>query len=1062
MWACALLRAAVAFGTLLLGMVLAPQCVFALNPTLDVNQYAHTAWKIRDGFSKGTIVAITQTPDGYLWLGTEFGLLRFDGLRYVPWQPPPGQQLPSGYVRSLLVARDGRLWIGTSEGLASWKDGKLTRYTALAGQSVFALLEDRQGTVWAGGHGAPTGGLCAINGSNVQCYGDDGIFGQYVDTLFEDRKGNLWVGAITGLWRWRPGPPKLYPMPERVQAMVEGDNGALIIATLSGIRQFVEGKPDEYRPLAPALRFTAREIFRDRDGGLWIGTTDQGLVHLHQGKRDTFEHPDGLSSDFVEMIFEDREGDIWVPTLDGLDRFHDLAVPTISVDQGLSNATVKSVLAATDGSVWLGTADGLNRWNNGAITVYRKRTPNATKGYVNPEPQLRPERESAMAGSLSVVTGTGLPDDSIESMFEDYRRRIWVSTPHGLAFFEKGRFTPVKSVPGEVHCIAGDRAGNIWVGQDQSLFHVREDSVVERIPWATLGHHDPARAMVADPSGGGLWIAFRDGGVAYFKADQIRSSYTTADGLAEGHIRDIQLDPEGTLWVSVENGLSRLKDDRFVTLSSQNGLPCDTVHWIKEDNDHSFWLYMACGLARISRSEMEAWVAGASSDPKRQVQATVFDSSDGVRSHTTSTGYSPSVAKSADGRLWFLPWDGVSVVDPRDLSFNKIPPPVQIEQIIADRKTYDAIPAGNKLLRLPPLIRDLEIDFTALSLVAPEKLLFRYKLEGLDRDWKEAGNRRQALYSNLPPGNYRFRVIACNNSSVWNEAGTSLDFAIAAAYYQTTWFRLSSLAALLALLAGLYRLRLRGIEQQFNARIEERVAERTRIAQELHDTLLQGFLSVSMQVHVANDSLPPESQAKPALTRALELMGQVIEEGRNALRGLRSHGTGFPDLEQAFSLVQQELVNDRKIGEQVAFRVITEGQKRHLHPLLRDQIYRIGREALINAFLHSRAKHIEIMLKYLPNQLCMLVRDDGCGIDSQILTSGRDGHWGLSGMQERADQIGARLHVWSSPTAGTEVDLSVPSHIAFLDQSKRRLNWFGVHNTPATKKKSAAAKASKH
>jgi signal transduction histidine kinase len=1041
---------AVALGTVLTGMLLAGHpCALALNPALDVSQYAHTAWKIREGFSKGTIVAIAQTQDGYLWLGTEFGLLRFDGVRYVAWQPPADQGLPSSYIRSLLAARDGTLWIGTAEGLASWKVGHVTRYPELAGQSVGTLLEDHEGTVWAGGHAAPAGKLCEFRSGNVRCHGENGSFGQYVDSLYEDPRGNLWVASITGLWRWKPGPPKLYPMPDRIQTLVEGDNGELLVEMLSGIRKFAEGKLDAFQLPFGDRRLTARTILRDHDGGLWIGTPDRGLLHVHQGKTDVFERSDGLSSDFIEGFFEDREGDIWAATLDGLDRFRELAVPSISVNEGLSNANVKSVLAARDGSVWLGTADGLNRWNDGRITVYRRNKNAITQLSKGPLAASVLSRKSDLAGLASVreITGSGLPDDAIESLFQDFANRIWVSTRRGIAFFENGHFTPVNSVPGDVHSIAGDHAGNIWVSQAESLFHLRGARVVEQIPWAKLGHPDGVRSLVFDPLRSGLWLAFRDGGVGYFKDGQVSASYTRADGLGDGHVRDLQLATDGTLWVSTEGGLSRLKDDRIATLSSKNGLPCDAVHWAIEDNDHFFWLYMPCGLVRITRAELDAWAVTANRDPGWQVQVSVFDASDGVRSHFTTTGYNPSVAKSTDGKLWFLPWDGVSVIDPRHLPFNRNPPPVQIERITADQKTYDVASDKKRPLRLPPHIRDLEIEYTALSLVAPEKIRFRYKLEGWDRDWQDVGDRRQAFYSNLSPGNYRFLVIACNNSGVWNEASVFSYFAIAPAYYQATWFRLSCVAAFLALLGGLYQVRLRQVKRQFTVRLAERLAERTRIAQELHDTLLQGFLSASMQVHLANDSLPADSAAKPTLTRALEVMGQVIDEGRNAVRGLRaSSRSASLDLEHAFSKIQPELVSMEQTGEDVDFRVIVDGVQRPLHPLLRDEVYRIGREALINAFRHSRAKKIEIELKYSSKDLSVLVRDDGCGIDPNVLQTGRDGHWGLSGMRERADRIGAQLHVMSSASAGTEIELSVPGNIAFQDQPGRKLRWFSKNS----------------
>lgn len=1011
-------RDVVALGTLLTCVLLAwCPSAFALNPALDVSQYAHTAWKIRDGFFKGTPVALAQTPDGYLWLGTEFGLLRFDGVRYVTWEPPAGQYLPSSFIRSVLSARDGTLWIGTANGLASWKGDELTRYPELEGQAVWALLEDREGTVWAGGQANPTGKLCAIRSGNVQCFGEDGRFGQFIDTLYEDRGGDLWVGGVAGLWRWKPDPPQLYPMPDRVRALTEGDNGALVIVMYGGISQLVEGRLAAYPLPATDIRFRANGILRDRDGGLWVGTENRGLVHVHQGRMDVFGRSDGLSGDFIERIFEDREGIIWVATLDGLDRFRDLAVSTISVKQGLSNAAVQSVLVARDGSVWLGTLDGLNRWNDGQITVYK--SAKAITG-------------GAKAGTPGVreITGSGLPDDAIESLFQDFRDRMWVSTRRGVAFLENGRFTPVGPVPGGVESITGDREGNLWLSQRESLFHLRDGRVVEQIPWATLGQKEQARSLVADSSGGGLWLAFPSS-VVYFKGGQIRASYTVADGLGEGHIRDLQLDREGTLWAATETGASRLKDGRATTLTSKNGLPCDDAQWVMEDDDHSVWVYMACGLVRIARSELEAWAVAANEDSTRRVRVTIFDSSDGVRSHVGTTGNSPSVAKSVDGKLWFLPWDGVSVVEPRRLPFNRLAPPVHVEQIAGDRKIYAATPG----LRLPPLVRDLEINYTALSLVAPEKVLFRYKLEGREGDWQDAGNRRLAVYNNLPPGNYRFRVAACNNSGVWNEAGAFLDFSIAPAYYQTTWFRLSCVAAFLASLGALYQLRLRQVERQFNMRLEERLGERTRIAQELHDTLLQGVISASMQLHVAVEQVPEGLPAKTRLNCVLQLMGRVIEEGRNAVRGLRPAKTESLDLEQAFTRVREELAAQ----EQAGFRVVVKGQPRNLHPILCDEVYRIGREALLNAFRHSRAKSIEVELEYAANHLRVMVRDDGCGIDPQLLRSGLDGHFGLTSMRERAERIGARLTVGRRPTSGTEVVLLVPGHAAFESQPEGRL-----------------------
>ncbi len=773
-----------------LGMVLACcVCAFGLDPSLDISQYAHTAWKIRDGFFKGYVSSIAQTPDGYLWLGTEFGLLRFDGVRAVPWQPPENQHVPPGAIFSLFVSRDGTLWIG-ARGLASWKDGKFTEYPELANQYIFRVLEDREDTVWAGSVGVPTGKLCAIHNGGVHCYGEDGSLGTGVSGLYEDSKGNLWAGAKDGLWRWKPGPPKFYSISGEangIQAIAEDSDGALLVGRESGIYRFIDGRTEQYSLPGSLSKFRANRILRDRLGALWIGTNGRGVVHIHQKQADVFSRGDGLSADDVTALFEDREGNVWISTLEGLDRFRNFTVTTFTVKQGLSSNVVGSVLADKDESVWLATYAGLNRWDRGRITV---------PGVAGPK------------------RGEGSNSPHAQSLFQDDHGRLWIPTSRELGYLENSRFIPVRGVPGgQILSIVQDTAGNLWViNEHVGLFRISLPNDIQKIQWSELGHKDHASVLAADRRQGGLWMGFFNGGIAYFSDGQIRASYTAADGLGAGHVSDFQWDADGTLWVSTEGGLSRLKNNRLATLSSKNGLPCDTVHWSVKDDEGSFWLYTACGLVRIERSELEAWAAAVDTqqDSARAIKVTVFDSSDGVKSLAEPGYYHPQVAKTHDGKLWFLPWDGVSVIDPRHLAFNQLPPPVHIEQIIADGKSYDASSGS----RLPPLVRDLDIDYTGLSFVAPEKVLFRYKLEGWDRDWQNVGNRRQAFYTNLAPGHYRFRVTACNNSGVWNEAGTFLDFSIAPAYWQTTWFRALCAAVFLALLWAAFRVRIRQIQER--------------------------------------------------------------------------------------------------------------------------------------------------------------------------------------------------------------------------------------------------------
>jgi signal transduction histidine kinase/ligand-binding sensor domain-containing protein len=1023
-----------------LGILLACcACAFALNPSLEVSQYAHTAWKVRDGFVKGAIFSIAQTPDGYLWLGTEFGLARFDGIRAVPWQPPAGEHLPNNFISTLLVARDGALWIGTHKGLARWKEGKLTNYPypEFVEANISALVEGRDGTVWIGAIGTKAGSLCAAKGNTILCYGAR-RFGRWVGALYEDHKGNLWVSAETGLWRWAPGTPEHYSFPRvgiYAWSLIEDDSGAILISTNNGgLERLVGRKIEAYALPVVAGQVNPGYFLRSMDGGLWVGS-QQGLFHLHLGRVDRFAAADGLSDDLVHSLFEDREGNIWIGTGDGLDRFHGAAVPTISQSQGLLHSAAWSVQATPDGSIWIATADGLNRWESGHVTVYRARK-------APPQNSRRDDRELGTNGQVSEISNSGLTGD-VQSLGQDDRGRLWASTSDGVFYFEGARFVRAPGVPGGyTYAITGDGHGNVWISNlQQGLFSWTEGSGVQRIPWLRFGQKR-GTDLLPDPRGG-LWLGFHEGGVAYLENGQVRSSYNTADGLGNSEI-SLRLGSRGELWAATEGGLSRIKDGNVTTMTSKNGLPCDAVHWSMEDDDKAVWLYMPCGLVRIARSELDVWV----SDKNHPVQTTIFDIFDGVRTLGIPSGYLPHVTKSPDGKIWFTSRDGVSVIDPRHLPFNRLPPPVHVEQIVADRKTYWQNLFGNASSsppKLPPLIRDLEIDYTALSLGVPEKVRFRVKLEGWDRDWKDAGTERKAFYSNLPPRNYRFRVIACNNSGVWNEAGDTLAFSIDPAYYQTTWFRVSCVAVFLVLLWGIYRLRVQQLQHQFAIGLEARVNERTRIARDLHDTLLQSFHGLILRFQAATNLLPERPvEAKQRFESAIDQAAQAVTEGRDAVQGLRSSTVETNDLAMAISALGEELQADGTIADSALFRMAVEGTPRNLRPILRDEVYRIAGETLRNAFRHAQARQIEVEIHYDARQFRLRVRDDGKGIDPEILgEQPRPGHFGLHGMRERAKIVGGQLDVWSELDSGTEIELSIPASRAYATPSTRPSWWSG-------------------
>jgi signal transduction histidine kinase/ligand-binding sensor domain-containing protein len=976
----------------------------------DINQYAHTAWTVADGFTKGAIYDIAQTPDGYLWLGTEFGLLRFDGVRTTPF--PSDRALPSSKIGSVLTGRDGTLWIGTSKGLVSWKDGKLTMYPALTGYIADRLFETRDGTVWVRALTPPTGMLCALRNGGMRCWGNDGGFGARITTLYEDRTGRVWFTEPHGLWQWNDGHPTFYPVPsdQFVQALNEDADGVLIVVVSGRIHRMVDGKLQEVYRLRGAIGelTTVVRVLRDRDGALWLGALGGGLAHLHDGTIDQFAQSDGLSSDSVGGLFQDREGNIWVATFAGLDRFRELPVTPLTLQQGFSSLRVLAVLASADGSIWLRTVDGVNHWKDGHVKVYRE---SADLSNGSPPPVPRTANDVDTGNNVSLAGG---------SLFEDERSRVWVSMARSVGYFDQGRFRALPGVPGgRVFAITGDFKGNVWFAHaTRGLFHLANERVVDQMSWAELGHAEYADALVVDPSSGGLWLGFHRGGIALVKDGQTRVSYTSADGLGQGRVNDLRLGRDGALWAATEGGVSRLKNGRIATLSARDGLPCSETHWTMEDDIGDFWVSTPCGLVRISRAEMNAWVGQGKS-----VAVTVLRSSDGVRSRANVGAFSPHVAKATDGRLWFFPLEGLNVLDPRRLSHNAVAPPVRIEQVSADGQIYQAASA----VWLPPLIRDLGIEYTAISLVSSEKVLFRTKLEGHDREWQDAGNRRQAFYTNLRPGPYRFHVMASDNGGVWNGAGASLDFSIAPAYYQTRWFLAFSIVAVIGLVWSAHRVRVRIVEKHQHeiSALNERLMkaqeqERIRIAGELHDGVMQQMLAATMMVGTAKRRLDDPRQARATLDKIQDKLVQAGTDIRQLSHDLHPpllQDAGLPTALRAYcqqfsgasgipvSCDCDESAGDLSRGAALA-------------------LFRIVQEALGNAAKHAHGTRIGVLLSRSGDVVSLSVADDGVGF-----AAGRPdtpGGLGLVMMRERASQLNGTFEFESAPGRGTTIKVVIP------------------------------------
>ena len=980
---------------------------FALNPALDVSQYAHTSWKVRDGFVKGRVQAVAQTPDGYLWIGTDVGLFRFDGVRVVPFEPPPEYAGPPIRGISLLTSRDGTLWIASSPGLASWKDGRLTAYPELSSVITRRLVEDRAGRIWFISLAPQPRRVCSIEHGVVRC-SEAGARLQSAASVFEDSNGSLWVGLRDGIARLSPGGPAFFTLPAQPNgytAMAE-ENGELLVSQPDGLSRFHDGRTELVHPFPEALRpQSATGTLRDRDGGLWIGTEARGLARVRDGRTDVYRQADGLSGDAVFDVIEDREGSIWVATRGGVDRFSEPSVARISADDGLSNAAVRAVAATPEGKLWIATSDGLNLWEHGDLTIFRDKH----------QPTRRGARE---------IVGRGWPEREVQSLLHDAEGRLWFASYQGVRIVDHGRLATLGGPStNTVSAIVQDAQHAVWLAGTGPLVRMRDGRVVESTALATLGVKpgDVFISAAVDSGGSGLWLGLLEGGLIRVSDAMVRENYSAATGLGAGSVNDIRTDADGAVWAATAAGLSRIHNRRVATLTSKNGLPCDGVHWSIYDDVGGVWLLTPCGLVRAPRADLDAWAAAVDKGESgsRTIRTAVF--TDGIDLPQRATPFQPHVTKAPDGRIWFASADGVNIIDPRRLPNNPLAPPVHVERMIADRRAYLA----TTNVTLPPRIRDLEIDYTALSLVAPEKNRFRVKLEGRDRDWQDVGTRRQAFYSDLPPGSYTFRVKGSNNRGVWNEAGASLEFSVAPAYYQTRWFRLLSVATFLSLLWGAHRIRLRVVERHeaeisaLNERlVKAQEQERIRIAGELHDGVMQQISAFVLLLGTAKRRMKLDLDAKADVASVQQKLIDLGSEVRQLSHDLHPPMLKEAGLPEALRAYCTEFSQTR--GIPVTCEADESGSDLSRGSAL--ALFRIAQEALGNAAKHAAPTRIEVRLTRTKSDAVLTVTDDGAGVDAVGVGTGL----GLVSMRERARQLNGTFEFASKRGRGTTVIARVP------------------------------------
>jgi signal transduction histidine kinase/ligand-binding sensor domain-containing protein len=997
--------------------------VHALDPNKRITQYIHTSWRAQNGADLAYGYAITQTSDGFLWfVGGD--MATFDGVRFASWDGPPNYGSISahdtgfGQIVKAFGDHAGGLWVFGLRGIVHLKGRGITSQFDLDGlRSHQNMSEDPDGSLWVvrGDNRISDAPLCHVTDHAVKCFGKaDGIPISPVNSLLADGKGGFWLGGQTALVHWHDGVSETYPIEglksnlgqPGILGLARGPDGSLWVGTFRdgpgrGLGRLTNGIFQPFMtPGFDGSKLRVQSMIFDRDGDLWVSTEGQGIFRIQGNLVDHYGRKEGLSSDTVPAVFEDREGILWAATPDGIDNFRDPRVTSFSASEGLGDRPM-GVLAGRDGVIWVASTGSLDRIEkNGAISSIRARD--------------------------------GLPGSQVASMLEDRAGNMWVGVDDGLYLFNDGRFRrlpePNHKPLGLVVGMAEDIDGNIWAecaGNPGKLVRIRDFQVREEFPASQV---PTGRTLAPDPQGG-IWIGTLKGDLALFRDGVLKTFPLNAKG--DPFIRQIVANADGSVLAGSAEGLVGVRQGKVQRMTTKNGLPCNFVTSFIQGGEKRWWLYTDCGIVELPDSELQRWWT----NPEVIVQTRVYDELDGAQAGRPNYN---SAALSSDGRVWFASGVWVQMVDPSRLSQKALPAATTIESVTVDRNEYQA----TDNLKIPPHPRDLQIDYTSPTFLIPQRVNFRYWVDGYDRDWHEAGTRRQAFYTDLPPGKYSFRVIACNSDGVWNDSAAKLDFYVAPAYYQTNWFRALCAVCVLALLWAAYQYRVRQLRREFALTLEARVRERTSIARDLHDTLLQSFQGLLLRFQTVSQLLPDRPiEAKEKLDSSIERAVDAITEGRDTVQGLRDSTVQTNDLAQAVNTLGDELKADLTNDSSPAFRVTVEGEARNLHPILRDEIYRIAAEALRNAFRHARARHIEVEFRYDDHQFRLRVRDDGKGMDAAVL-SGRapEGHFGLNGMRERAKLAGGDLTVWSEVDAGTEVELRLPAATAYT--ASRRGPWW--------------------
>lgn len=962
--------------------------VAALDPGKRITQYVHGAWSVEDGLPSSSITAMVQGEDDSLWIGTNNGLVRFDGLRFTVYNRRSAPALPSASIAALVQVPGGELFVATlGGGVVRHREGRfesLGDAPELAEARIVTMIRAPDGDLWAGGYG---GLLRFRDGRLVRRYGAaDGLLGDPVMAIDAGDAGGLLVATATNLHRLRgdrlePLGPNRGSLGVTLRDLFRLRDGTLLVRSLEGALLRHDG--DAFEPWVPAgvpRDVAVRWLLEDRDANLWVGTEQHGLFRVAARGTAHYGPHNGFPAGRVRTLLEDRDGNLWLGSFDrGLHRFRDGAFVTWGRPEGWSSSTVYTVFEDSGRTLWVGTGSGLMRMRGDAITRFSR--------------------------------ADGLAGDSVRALHESRARdALWVGSMAGLDRLEDGRvtdtLTTAEGLPlNRVLAVLEDRHGALWIGTGGGGLARRHDGAI-RAYTQSGGLADDFVFALLESRDGTLFVGTGDG-VSLVRDQRIVAPSEAPD--VPGHVTAFHEDDRGVVWIGTEGrGLYRWAEGALVSYERVAGFPDATIYCIVEDEQQRLWFSSYRGIHSIARAELDA----AAAAPRRGVDATIYGPGDGLRSVEGNGGQQPSAWRGHDGRLWFATMDGLSVVDPSMPVEQPAPPEVRIEAVIADdRELRPAAP-----IRLPAGTRRLEIRYGAPSLSTPERTRYRVRLDGFDTGWNDAGARRVASFTNLGRGDYRFRVVAGYGAARSGGREAALDFSIAPHLHQTAWFRL--LAALVAatLLFVLYRVRLTWLRAQ-NAVLRER----QRIASEIHDNLAQSFSGIFYQIEAARRRLQRDPEAgERHLCAASELASGGVEKARTSVRDLDA--SDGPPLVDAIAGSVRPLT----LGRVRRFDVAATGTPWTPAPDVVHHLSRIVQEAVSNAIEHGGAAGIGVAVHYEVAALVLRIEDDGCGFVSEAKASAPGRGFGLVSMRRRVARIGGRLEVRSTPGAGTVVVVTVP------------------------------------